>query len=146
MALSLSSFKLEDWYVTDVYLHKSLELLNQDALSFTDNIRSETVKLAAKKKNKEEIIIDLAQKLEDNNMPKSTIGDYVVKALDGYPVTANYIRKLIRRRYKISEESSEEELLMHRSQDPNVENNRTEQNSIAVAAGTRQQEGSAPTR
>jgi hypothetical protein len=103
----------------------SLRRLEEERMKFTDN----------QKKNKEKIVSELAQNLENDGMPEFMIGDYVTKMLDGYAVTADYIKRILRKKYKSAEESSVEN-----SENPEIDSNNVSERATIAVASTGQEE------
>jgi hypothetical protein len=112
--------------------------------SHIDNARNQLKRLEKErimfadyqKKNKERIVSELAQNLEKDGMPEFMIAGYVIKMLGGYAITADYIKRIVKKKYRVPEESSVEDL-----ENPEIESNTIpEQRIIAVDASTGQEQ------
>jgi hypothetical protein len=101
----------------------SLKRLEDERITFAER----------QKRTKEEIIWELAQKLEEDGMPREWILGEVIRALNGYGVTHRHIRRVLKKgQYDLVEESTSGTRTMSEVDDKN----NPEQKTVTVDAAT----------
>jgi hypothetical protein len=112
--------------------------------------RIEDERIENEKKIKEKkyaVVYNLAETLEEHEMPLEFILETVSKSLDGYGITYDYIRKLLKKidKYALIEESTVEN-----PENPKIleiaGNNPSEQSTVQVTGGEEPEESLPPTK
>jgi hypothetical protein len=88
---------------------------------------------------KDRVIYELAEKLEQDGMPLEFILDYVIKGLDGYGVTEQYIRRLLKKTKYTLEEDFEESTSQIRNKEASSfgidDKNQSGQSTVTIGGG-----------
>jgi hypothetical protein len=101
----------------------SLKRLEDERIAFAER----------QKRTKEQIVWELAQKLEEDGMPREWILGEVIRALNGYGVTDRHIRRVLKKgQYDLVEESTSGTRTMSEVDDKN----NPEQKTVTIDAAT----------